>query len=176
MSPDRTITLQFDESRLIVNKDVDIRNQLSAVVLGGDHMWLACDEGCRLERLTKSTDSTFAAHHVVGLETVLPLPAEKKEEADIEGLAIDEGWLWLVASHAVKRKKPKRSSASDIQDRLSETSRDGNRHLLARVPLAALAVRGMRVWVGLRGPVLRESRPRAARQRPPDPGWPDDGP
>jgi hypothetical protein len=206
--PDASVTLQFRRKKLIVGEDTDIRNQLSAVVLDGDHLWVACDEGCRLERLSRSGDGrTFADHEVVGLDTVLDLPAPVEQEADIEGLAVDEGWLWLVGSHSVKRKQPKGKSESEIARKLLETSRDGNRHLLARIPIddgalrrkdgarraaslattaassalldairrdehlkpfvalpgkdngfdiEGLAVRGLRVWVGLRGPVLRE--------------------
>lgn len=204
----RSIVLQFDPDRLIVGKDTDIRNQLSAVVLDGDTLWVACDEGCRLERLSRASGgSTFADHQVVDLDTLLKLPAPAREEADIEGLAVDDGWLWLVGSHSAKRKRPKGESPSEIAGRLLQTSRDGNRHLLARIPIAdgmlwtkhgsrraaavaatstssvllaavrddehlkdfvdlpgkdngfdveGLAVRGPRLWVGLRGPVLRE--------------------
>jgi hypothetical protein len=206
--PDDTVTLQFDERMLTVGTDTDIRAQLSAVVLDGDHLWLACDEGCRLERLARTRDgSSFAQHQVFELAALLDLPAPPDEEADIEGLAVDDRWLWLIGSHAVKRKRPKGKSPAEVARKLLETTRDGNRHLLARVPLKGsalqkkdggrraaalpattkssdllkavrsddhlkpfvdvpgkdngfdiegLAVRGGRVWVGLRGPVLRE--------------------
>jgi hypothetical protein len=207
-APDAIVTLRFDRQKLIVGTDTDIRNQLSAVALDGDRLWLACDEGCRLERLSRAPGgSTFAKHEVFDLEALLDLPAAAEEEADIEGLAVDDGWLWLVGSHAVKRKKPKGKSASEVVTTLSETTRKGNRHLLARIPIVGgalrakdgqrraaalpatrkssallkairgdellkpfvdipgkdngfdiegLAARGLRLWVGLRGPVLRE--------------------
>jgi hypothetical protein len=206
--PDHTVTLQFDDRMLIVGEDIDIRNQLSAVVLDGDRLWLACDEGCRLERLSRARGgSTFAQHQVFDLAALLDLPAPPEEEADIEGLAVDDGWLWLVGSHAVKRKQPKGKSPAEVARKLLETTRDGNRQLLARIPLKGdalqkrdggrraaalpattkssdllkavraadhlkpfvdvpgkdngfdiegLAARGGRLWVGLRGPVLRE--------------------
>src|SRR5688572_24364888 len=66
------VTLQFDKKNLTIGKDVDIRNQLSAVVLDEDRLWLACDEGCRLERLTRSRGGqTFAKHDVFELGTLL---------------------------------------------------------------------------------------------------------
>ena len=202
------VTLQFDQDLLTVGDDVDIRNQLSAVVLDEDRLWLACDEGCRLERLTRSRGGQiFAKHEVFELDRLLDLPASGDDEADVEGLAVDDGWLWLVGSHSVKRQKPKGKSADEVARKLLGTERDGNRHLLARIPIAAdalekkaggrraaslpatksssallkavraddhlqpfvdipgkdngfdiegLAVRGERLWVGLRGPVLRE--------------------
>ena len=206
--PHDSVTLQFSRKKLLVNEGTDIRDQLSAVVLDGEHLWLACDEGCRLDRLSRSEGgAAFADHEVVGLDTLLDLPAQVEEEADVEGLAVDGGWLWLVGSHSVKRKKPKGKSPSEVARTLLETTRDGNRHLLARIPIAdgtlrrkdgarraamleaapttsalldavnrddhlkdfvrlpgkdngfdieGLAARGLRLWVGLRGPVLRE--------------------
>ena len=211
-----SVTLDFDSEHLIIGVDTDIRQGLSAVALDGDSLWLACDEGCRLERLSRIRSGlTFAAHEVFPLENLLTLPAPSTEEADIEGLHAEDGWLWLVASHSVKRKKPKKNdAAAAVAKKLADTSRDGNRHLLARVPIAGnvprrvdgsrraasidstaassalldalvppdnaaaadqhlgafvplpgkdngfdiegLAVAGMRAFVGLRGPVLRE--------------------
>jgi Protein of unknown function (DUF3616) len=204
-----SIRFEFDEDQLIVGKDTDIRNQLSAVAAHGKHLFLACDEGCRLERLSRTSDTAFSKHKVFPLDTLLTLPAPAKEEADIEGMDVDDDFLWIVGSHSVKRKKPKGESPSEIAAKILETTRDGNRHILARIPLTAkgprrsdderqaaalaatttssallkairsandphlakfldvpgkdngfdfegLAARGMRVWVGLRGPVLRE--------------------
>jgi hypothetical protein len=89
-----------------------------------------------VERLTADGDAAFAAHRVFPLQDLLALPAAPKEEADIEGLAVDEGWLWLVGSHSVKRKKAKASDAAEtVATKLAELSRDGNRHLLARIPI-----------------------------------------
>lgn len=144
------------------------------------------------------------------LDDFLRLPAGPDEEADVEGLDVDDGWLWLIGSHSVKRKKPgPGDGVGKIAARLASTARDGNRHLLARIPihegglakktasrraaaidssptssvlldaivgredphllpfvnlpgkdngfdLEGLAVRGSRVFAGLRGPVLRE--------------------
>jgi hypothetical protein len=209
------VTLQFDPSNLKVGDNKDIRDGLSAVALHGQDLWLACDEGCRLERLTQaSSELTFSSHRSFPLAEFLELPAVQKEgkpeeEADVEGMDIDDEWLWLVGSHSVKRKNPKQGdSQSEIGEKLRKVSRDGNRHLLARIPLEGalptrtagarqaggidtspessalldaitaaddkhllpfvalpgkdngldvegLAVRGMRAFVGLRGPVLR---------------------
>jgi hypothetical protein len=206
-----SIPLQFDPSAMHIGK-FDLRTGLSAVALDGDALWLACDEGCRLERLTKAGDA-FSAHSFVGLSSLLAIPAGDDEEADVEGMDISDGWLWIVGSHSVKRKNPKPDDTPEtVAKKLAATSRDGNRHLLARIPLEGgtvhrshgsrraasietgpessalltaitggggggadphlapfvpipgkdngfdiegLAVNGQRVFIGLRGPVLR---------------------
>jgi hypothetical protein len=205
------MTLDFDATKLIVGEDTDLRTGLSALAVNAGQVWLACDEGCRIDRLTMRPAKFRAGDHTTfDLASVLDLPATPDEEADVEGMDIDDGWLWIVGSHSVKRKKAKEGDpASKVAQKLSTTERDGNRHLLARIPidggslkrtagnrrsgaLAAtptssalldaivgskdphlsafanipgkdngfdiegLAVRGMQVMVGLRGPVLRE--------------------
>ncbi len=205
----RRVPLEFDKTALTVGDDTDIRTGLSAVALDGPHLWLACDEGCRLERLSRKGVHAFGAHEVFPLDGLIDLPADAETEADIEGLWVDDGWLWLVGSHSVKRGKPKKGlSSRDVDAKLIKLTRDGNRHLLARVPIVngeptaadgsrkaatiratdsssalldavrqrdgllapfiplpgkdngfdveGLVVRGSRVMVGLRGPVLRE--------------------
>jgi uncharacterized protein DUF3616 len=129
--------LEFDPKRLTVGDDTDIRQGLSAVVLHEANVWLACDEGCRLERLSQSDTFglSLAAQAVFPLADLLALPATSDEEADIEELDIDDGWLWLVGSHSVKRKRPKNDEPSEAAAVLVKTERNGNRHLLARIPL-----------------------------------------
>jgi hypothetical protein len=130
-----TIALHFDSAQVTIG-GTDLRTGLSAVALDGDTLWLACDEGCRLERLSSDGDTAFSAHAPVGLGSLLPLPAPESEEADIEGMDVADGWLWIVGSHSVKRAKPgARGDAGDVSKALKTLSRDGNRHLLARIPL-----------------------------------------
>jgi Protein of unknown function (DUF3616) len=220
MSSDTCVTtaaLRFDPNHLTVGDEKDIRVGLSAVAFDGQELWLACDEGCRLERLSRAgSELAFSSHRNFPLAKFIDLPAKRKEgkpeeEADVEGMDVDDGWLWLVGSHSVKRKNPKKKdSLQQIAEKLrnEQNSRDGNRHLLARIPLEdgvpqrragrrragcidtsaessalldaisaagdkhllpfvplpgkdngldieGLAVRGMRAFVGLRGPVLR---------------------
>ena len=209
------VTLQFDPDNVIVGDDKDLRTGLSAIALHNQDLWLACDEGCRLERLSRTgSDLEFSSHRSFPLAEILELPAPRvegkpEEEADVEGMDIDDGWLWFVGSHSVKRKSPKdNDSREKISEKLLKVSRDGNRHLLGRIPLEGgvplraagsrraacieastetsalldaikasedkyllpfvplpgkdngldiegLAVRGMRAFIGLRGPVLR---------------------
>ena len=135
--PDSHIVLEFDGGHLTVADDVDIRTGLSAIVRAGDDLWLACDEGCRLERLSRSGSSErFASHAVFPLDDLLALPGEPTDEADIEGLDVDDGWLWLVGSHSVKRSKAGGGDRpSGVAAKLARTARDGHRHVLARIPL-----------------------------------------
>jgi hypothetical protein len=57
-------------------------------------------------------------------------------EADIEGLAYADGALWLTGSHSLKRKKPKSNEgAVKAAEQLAKVGRDGNRYLLARIPV-----------------------------------------
>lgn len=129
------ISLQFDPSATRIGS-TDLRTGLSAIARDGETLWLACDEGCRLERLTKTADDAFAGHTTVPLASLLTLPADDTEEADVEGMDVADGWLWIVSSHSVKRKSPKaRDKADAVAGKLATTSRDGNRHLLARLPL-----------------------------------------
>jgi len=129
-----TSALQFDPSALHIGT-VDLRTGLSAIALDGDSLWLACDEGCRLERLTRNGDA-FSSHTSFGLSSLFTLPAADSEEADIEGMDVADGWLWIVGSHSVKRKNPKPADDSDaVAKKLANISRDGNRHLLARIPI-----------------------------------------
>ena len=135
-------SLQFDPANLEVGDKKDIRDGLSAIASDGKHLWLACDEGCRLERLTREGSSfVFGSHRDFALSDLIHLPAPREAgkpeaEADVEGMDIDDGWLWLIGSHSVKRKNPKDDDTPDeIAAKLQKTSRDGNRHLLARIPL-----------------------------------------
>ena len=133
----QTLALDFDPSKLIVGEDTDLRTGLSALAVDSGHVWLACDEGCRIERLTMRPAEFHAdGHTTFDLASLLDLPAAPDEEADVEGMDIDEGWLWIVGSHSVKRKKAKAGDpAVKVAQKLSTTERDGNRHLLARIPL-----------------------------------------
>ena len=134
--PDK-LRIEFDPEKLTVADGTDARTGLSAAVVSDGHLWLACDEGCRLDRFDVQRAGLRCNHHTTfDLVDLLKLPADPDEEADIEGVDVDEGWWWFVGSHSVQRKKAKKSeSPTNVAKRLAETGRDGNRHLLARVPL-----------------------------------------
>jgi hypothetical protein len=67
---------------------------------------------------------------------LLALPGAADEEADLEGMAVADGFLWVVGSHGLKRKnaRPGRDHAENAR-RLAKVSLDGNRRLLACLPI-----------------------------------------
>jgi hypothetical protein len=70
------------------------------------------------------------------LADLLDLPGAADEEADLEGMAVADGYLWVVGSHGLKRKnaKPDRGHADNAK-RLAKVALDGNRRLLACIPI-----------------------------------------
>jgi hypothetical protein len=146
MSPKKILLLQFNSQSDLPDKK--LRDGLSAVVQIGSSLWLANDEMLSVERLAYQGQSAtgefiFADHCRFSLNDLLNLPAppkspQKFEEADIEGLAYDEteGYLWLIGSHSLKRKQPeKEKSSTQNIERLRTVTSDGNRYLLARIPV-----------------------------------------
>lgn len=108
---------------------------LSAAARHGNTLFLGSDEGVCLERLIRGS-AAWAGHKRFPLDAILDLDASG--EADIEGLAEDDGWLWVLGSHA--RTRPKIGKAGDDRIDLSAFAslKDTRpRCLLARVPLAA---------------------------------------
>ncbi|WP_230770338.1 DUF3616 domain-containing protein [Sphingomonas sp. Leaf4] len=107
---------------------------LSAAARHGDTLFLGSDEGVSLERLARGDDG-WSGHQRIALGDILRL--DTSGEADIEGLAEDDGWLWVLGSHA--RTRPKIGKAGD--DRIDLTAFAGlkdtrPRCVLARLPLA----------------------------------------
>lgn len=188
-----------------------IRDNLSAIVVDGEHLWLGGDEGTMLDRLAIDANGNFNQHQRTDLSRFFVLVKDsngKVPEIDIEGLDLDGGYLWVAGSHSLKRSKPDVAmSAEENRQRMEITISERNRHTIARVPLDAagnlssavggltaarldgdvagdqlthalsadpllgdfcsipskengldiegLAVTGHRVFLGLRGPVLR---------------------
>lgn len=134
MSSPTPVTLHFDAA----SRDQPIRAELSAVVQVGGDLWLGADEGAGLERLSPLEPGRFGAHTSFPLADLVTLPGGKDEEIDIEGLDFDDGCLWLVGSHAVRRRSPDVEEGDTTKKRirrLARLSRRGNQHLLARIPL-----------------------------------------
>ncbi|PMY45430.1 MULTISPECIES: DUF3616 domain-containing protein [Pseudomonas] len=119
-----------------------LRDGLSVAQRIGDTLWVANDEATSLERLkiqgTAPGGAVICAEHQsFSLMEYLDLPIpEPDAEIDIEGLAYDDGYLWVVGSHSLKRKKaePDKPAQKNIK-RLSTVEADGNRFLLARIPV-----------------------------------------
>ena len=104
-TPKRSPLLRFDTS-VLPKKDLEkARDNLSAVVVQGKHLWLGGDEGTSIDRMTEDASGDFAGHKRFELKDTLKMPGPAKEEIDIEGLDVNGGYLWLVGSHSAKRKK-----------------------------------------------------------------------
>jgi hypothetical protein len=116
------------------------RDNISAVVLHDNHLWLGGDEGTSIDRMTRDGSGNFGSHTRFELKDLLALPAPAKEEIDIEGLDVDGGYLWLIGSHSAKRKTAdsEKSPAKNVE-RLATIEMDGNRFTLGRLPLNASA-------------------------------------
>lgn len=126
-----------------------LRDGLSVAVQIGPTLWVANDETISLERLTfqdRDEQGTYhyGAHQSFPLSDYLALPVpltpdtpdKKVEEIDVEGLAYQDGYLWVVGSHSRKRKKV--NSGTSVRKnfkRLANVKSEGNRYLLARIPL-----------------------------------------
>jgi len=121
-------------------QDDVIPDSLSAAVFVGDSLWVASDEVTSVERLSSADGITFGNHKSFPLRDLLDLPAQGTEfdqEIDIEGLDHNDSYLWLVGSHSIKRKKVDNDGGPTDKKirKLAKTEIEGNRFLLARVPL-----------------------------------------
>lgn len=107
---------------------------LSAAARSGDTLFLGGDEGVCVERLIR-TDGRWARHSRLALDDILDL--DTSGEADIEGLAEDDGWLWVLGSHARMRPKITKGDRDRIDlDAYSKLNDTRPRCLLARLPLS----------------------------------------
>lgn len=118
-----------------------VQSNLSGAAFTGDWLWVAGDEACGLERLRRLEPSgretlRFGEVRDFLLADLLDLPGESGDEADLEGMAVADGFLWVVGSHGLKRKnaKPDRDHAENAR-RLAKVTLDANRRLLACLPI-----------------------------------------
>lgn len=107
---------------------------LSAATRIGDTLFLAGDEGAAIERLTPDRGD-WGNHARLDLTGLLDLD-DPDDEADIEGLAADGDWLWVLGSHARTRPKTKKEKGGRIDTlELADLKDTRARCLLARLPL-----------------------------------------
>ena len=102
--PRSSPSLQFNGT-MPTKELAKIRDNLSAIVLHGRHLWLGGDEGTLIHRMTRDAVGNFSDHTTFDLKDTLALPGSADDEIDIEGLDVDGGYLWLIGSHSAKRKK-----------------------------------------------------------------------
>jgi hypothetical protein len=101
----------------------------------GRSLFLAADEyGC-IDRLTEVADGRWGNHVRFNLRDLLDLD-DAEGEADLEGLAADGEWLWVLGSHARTRNKPEKQEGECIDLKLlADLKETRSRCLLARLPL-----------------------------------------
>ena len=127
--------------RLEFATDSLVQTNLSGAAFAGDWLWVAGDEACGIDRLRRleplgRETLRFGEVRDFPLADLLDLPGAPDEEADLEGMAVADGLLWVVGSHGLKRKnaKPDRDHAENAK-RLAKVALDGNRRLLACLPI-----------------------------------------
>jgi hypothetical protein len=80
-------------------------------------------------------DEGWSSHRCFQLSELLALD-DADGEADLEGLAEDQNWLWVLGSHARTRPKPEKQEGECIDlDLLSNLKDTRPRCLLARLPI-----------------------------------------
>ena len=148
MNPTSTVDLEFNPERDDLGKDKELRNGLSVALQIGNTLWVANDESISLERLSLIEEGNtgnykcgrhhkqFSLDNYIQLPVAPPNDPADLDEVDVEGLDYEDGYLWLVGSHSLKRKKPTlKDGAKEAQKQLAKVSTEGNRYLLARIPI-----------------------------------------
>jgi len=117
------------------SEEEDPISDLSAAVRVGSTLFLGGDEGVAIERLSQDEDGWTSCGRVQLADC---LDVSSAEEADIEGLSEDDGWLWVLGSHARTRPKlEKREDGRLDLETYADLKDTRSRCLLARLPLAA---------------------------------------
>lgn len=149
MHPSNIVLLEFHPERDDLTQGKQLRDGLSVALCMGTTLWLANDESVSIERLTlrpedsRGNTSFTHEHRQYALHDLLPMPMPARvegedglNEADIEGLACDGKYLWVTGSHSLRRKQPREGDGTKkAYKRLASVSADGNRYLLARIPI-----------------------------------------
>ena len=127
--------------RLEFAPDSLVQTNLSGAAFTGEWLWVAGDEACGIDRLRRleplgNETMRFGEVRDFPLADLLDLPGAVDEEADLEGMAVADGFLWVVGSHGLKRKNIKSDrDHADNAKRLAKVALDGNRRLLACLPI-----------------------------------------
>ncbi|MFD2248525.1 DUF3616 domain-containing protein [Pontibacter ruber] len=133
---EKNVVLNFDPAQSLNSEGKHVRDGLSTILRTGNDLWLSCDERTSIERLTLDGDGTFGQHKSFHLNEYLDLPDKSHSEIDIEGMGMEDNYLWILGSHSLKRKKPRKDDPFPKQiKRLAKVTADPNRYLLARIPI-----------------------------------------
>ena len=131
-----TVELRFHHEDDLGLVDDPIREDASALAVVDRTLFTACDETATVEQLVRQRDGVYGDHRNIEMGAFFDLPDGPDGEMDIEGLAVDDGWLWVVGSHSLKRDKPGDDDDHDTAlDELTEVEVDPNRWFLGRLPL-----------------------------------------
>jgi len=131
MTVERTAPLHFTST----SRELATHTNLSAVRSDGSVLWVAGDETATVERLVAQDDG-WGGQVSFRLAELVDLPGPDEEEADIEGLARDGGFLWAVGSHSLRRKRVKdKHEGAKALDRLATVEGQSNRQVLLRLPV-----------------------------------------
>lgn len=110
----RTVELRYGATLDDADEDKRRIDNVSAAAFDGRHLWTAADEGISFQRLTRR-DARFEAARSFDLADYFDgYPPEGEDEADLEGLAFNEGRLWMTGSHALVRKKPDKQKTEKL--------------------------------------------------------------
>jgi hypothetical protein len=144
-----TAVLQFDRTQDLLASGKRLSGGMSAVAAIGDTLWLTHDETVDVERLRADARGAkrlrYADHRRFELRQFVALPAKADAadapppEADIEGVAYGDGYLWLAGSHSALREGADGRTPAAAIAALARVRRAGNRFLLARIPVAQSA-------------------------------------
>jgi hypothetical protein len=135
-APDQTIHIGLNAPPDGSVEAQAIRESLSSAVRVGRHLFLGCDETATLERVTDLGGGRFGEHRTYKLADLVDLPGKDDDEVDVEGLAWEPPYLWLVGSHSRKQGKAKRGmNFKEASKALADVDVDDNRYLIARIPL-----------------------------------------
>jgi len=105
----------------------DLRSELSAVAAGERFIWTGSDEGRGAECFQRQSDDRLVLKHRLKLERLFP-DMPKRGEADLEGVDVADGRLWLTGSHCIVRPKAKNGKPSG-----KSCEEQPSRHLLGAV-------------------------------------------
>lgn len=155
VEPIAQVELVFEEH----DPEEPAHHNLSAAAISGTTLFVAGDETATIEALSFGDGRRFVGHSCYRLGDWFDLPEGADAEMDIEGLAVDSDRLWIVGSHSLTRKKPKKDRPVDAAaiEALASIRAKPNRLFLGFVPLSPASSSGHDVCFaspGLRPPAM----------------------